>query len=140
MKQLAVCFTVTLLAVILSYTSAHAQRGNVVIQDETGQYYDPEQFACDPTYDPSCVAEDEYYEPEPAPFGTVNNKFLEVTEERADILYATIKKVSYVLAGIGAIALVVMAAFGKFQWKWFFMLIGGLFLLAGFQAMVNFLN
>ena len=129
----------TFLGILLAMPSLVLAQGNIVIEGENGAYYPEDEYIdCDPNYDPYC--ESQYYEPEEAPFGTVNNQILQVTEARMDVLYATIKKVSYVLAGVGAIALVVMAAFGKFQWKWFFMLILGLFLLASFQGLINFLN
>lgn len=108
----------------------------------SGEVYYTEDYAgCDPRYDDYCYEED--IVPEEgmeASFGTSNNQLLRVTEAKADAVYLTVRKVTYVLAGLGAIALVVMAAFGKFEWKWFFMLIGGLFILAGFQSLVNFLN
>ena len=65
---------------------------------------------------------------------------LDVATSRVDTLHVTLRNLTYVLAGIGLIALVIMAAIGKFQFKWLFALAGGLFLLASFQAMINFLN
>ncbi|MHA1539643.1 MAG: TrbC/VirB2 family protein [Alphaproteobacteria bacterium] len=113
--------------------------------DDTGYaddaYYTEDYAGCDPRYDEYCYEEDIYPDEDmEASFGTSNNQLLRVTEAKADAVYLTVRKVTYVLAGLGAIALVVMAAFGKFEWKWFFMLIGGLFILAGFQSLVNFLN
>ncbi|MHA1539597.1 MAG: hypothetical protein ACTSXQ_03885 [Alphaproteobacteria bacterium] len=65
---------------------------------------------------------------------------MNVATARLDTLHTTLRQITYVLAGVGLIALVILAAVGKWEWKWFFMLCGGLFLLAGFQALINFLN
>ena len=65
---------------------------------------------------------------------------INVAMTRVDTIHSTLRQLTYVLAGIGLIGMVIMAAIGKFQWKYLFALAGGLFLLAGFQAMINFLN
>ena len=65
---------------------------------------------------------------------------MNVATSRLDTIHATLRQITYVLAGVGLIGLVLLAAVGKWEWKWFFMLCGGLFLLAGFQSLINFLN
>ncbi len=74
--------------------------------------------------------------------GTVpeDNTFLDVASSRIDTAHKYTRNITYVLAGFGLIALVIMAAMGKFKFQWLFMLAGGLFLLAAFQALINFLN
>ena len=39
------------------------------------------------------------------------------------------RKISYGIGGLGAVALGALAFFGRFQWGWFFGLIGGLALI-----------
>ena len=67
-------------------------------------------------------------------------KFGETVNERVGLSYQYAEKVTYILAGVGILYLVLMATFGKFQWKMFFAIGGGLFVLAGFQAIIYFLN
>ena len=51
------------------------------------------------------------------------------------------KKVAYGVGGLGAVALGALAFFGRFQWGWFFGLIGGLVLITlygvGVQSITN---
>ncbi|MHA1540216.1 MAG: hypothetical protein ACTSXQ_07055 [Alphaproteobacteria bacterium] len=51
-----------------------------------------------------------------------------------------IERFTYISAGIGVFAMAMFAFFGKFEWKWFFMICGGLFLMSGFQMMIDFLH
>ena len=130
-----------LLLCLVFATSGYAQRGRVIVQDQDPNT--PDYVDCDPNNDANCTDNGDVFQPDPegeAPFGTVNNHIMKITQDRADTIYITVRKLSYVLAGLGALTLVILAAFGKFQWKWFFMLLGGLFILAGFQSMINFLN
>lgn len=50
------------------------------------------------------------------------------------------QQVVYGLGGLGAIALGAMAFFGRFQWTWFFGLIGGLALIAGIQTGIEYMT
>ncbi|MHA1539596.1 MAG: hypothetical protein ACTSXQ_03880 [Alphaproteobacteria bacterium] len=63
-----------------------------------------------------------------------------VAQRRSDVAHTWARMMFYIGAGCGLCVLVVMAAVGKWQWSWFFMIVGGLFVIAGFQALINFLN
>ncbi|MHA1540215.1 MAG: hypothetical protein ACTSXQ_07050 [Alphaproteobacteria bacterium] len=65
---------------------------------------------------------------------------LRTAEWRSQTAFIYIKRITYIYAGFGVIALVLLAVVGKWQWKWFFMICGGLFVLAGSQQLVYFLN
>lgn len=54
-------------------------------------------------------------------------------ETLADNTVGRTQQVVYGLGGLGAIALGALAFFGRFQWSWFFGLVGGLALIAGVQ-------
>ena len=65
---------------------------------------------------------------------------LRTAEWRSQTAFIYIKRITYIYAGFGIIALVLLAVVGKWQWKWFLMICGGLFVLAGSQQLVYFLN
>ncbi len=65
---------------------------------------------------------------------------LQTAEMRSESAYIYIKRMTYIYSGVGVIGLVILAVFGRFQWKWFIALVGGLFVLAGAQQLVFFLN
>ena len=67
-------------------------------------------------------------------------KVFQVAQQRSEAAYIYIKRITYIYSGVGVIGLVIMAVFGRFQWKWLFALVGGLFVLAGAQQLVFFLN
>lgn len=48
------------------------------------------------------------------------------------------QQVIYGMGGLGAIALGALAFFGRFQWSWFFGLVGGLVLIAGLQQGIEY--
>jgi hypothetical protein len=47
------------------------------------------------------------------------------------------RKISYGIGGLGAVALGALAFFGRFQWGWFFGLIGGLALIGLYNVAVQ---
>ena len=65
---------------------------------------------------------------------------LATAENRSMAAFVYAKRITYIYSGVGVLGLVILAAFGRFQWKWFFMLCGGLFVLAGAQQIVFFLS
>ncbi len=48
------------------------------------------------------------------------------------------KKIVYIIGGIAALTLGVLAFFGRFKWTTFFALVGGMFLIAIFDQIVGF--
>ncbi|MHA1540220.1 MAG: hypothetical protein ACTSXQ_07075 [Alphaproteobacteria bacterium] len=71
---------------------------------------------------------------------SAQKRFVQTTEERVGLTYDYAEKIAYVLAGFGMLGMVLMAATGHWSWKWFFALCGGLFILAGFQAIIYFIS
>ena len=69
-----------------------------------------------------------------------NDTFWCVAQQRSDTTHTELRRIFYLMAGIAIIAFSILAAIGKFQWKWLFMMTGGLFLAAGFQKLIDFLN
>lgn len=63
---------------------------------------------------------------------TANNRMQEVSRQSYIV--------TYILAGMGMLYLVIMAFMGRFNWKHSAAIIGGLAILAGFQYMVAFLS
>lgn len=61
-------------------------------------------------------------------------------EDTTENLAADMKNVIFGGSAIGALALGVLAFFGRFQWVWFFGLIGGLVLIAGINLGVEYLT
>jgi hypothetical protein len=47
------------------------------------------------------------------------------------------RTISYGIGGLGAVALGALAFFGRFQWGWFFGLIGGLAMIGLYNVAVN---
>ena len=66
--------------------------------------------------------------------------FLEVAECRSQELYGYFRRILYIYAGIGIVAMVTLAFTGRWNWKWLFAYIAGLFVLAAGQYIVEFLN
>ena len=60
--------------------------------------------------------------------------------ERARYSSHAIERFTYLASGIGVFGMAILAFLGKFEWKWFFMLCGGLFMVSGFQMMIDFLH
>jgi hypothetical protein len=50
------------------------------------------------------------------------------------------RKIVYIISGIGALALGVMAFFGRFKWTTFFALCGGIFIIAIFENILTYLS
>ncbi len=61
-------------------------------------------------------------------------------EDTTENLAGDMKNVIFGGSAIGALALGVLAFFGRFQWVWFFGLIGGLVLIAGINLGVQYLT
>jgi hypothetical protein len=55
-------------------------------------------------------------------------------------IYRTLRNIIYVVGAIGLIVMAVFAFFGKFQWKYFFALAGGMFLVAVTGLLIDFLG
>lgn len=75
-----------------------------------------------------------------AELGEVRSTFLETVTSRTGTTYVYAEQITYILAGLGLLGMVLMATVGKWNWKWAFAICGGLFVLAGFQAIIYFLN
>jgi hypothetical protein len=63
--------------------------------------------------------------------GVAEAEFFKQTANILDNTLSNAELLTYGMGGLGAIGLGVMAFFGKFQWTWFFGLVGGLVLIAG---------
>ena len=63
--------------------------------------------------------------------GVAQAEFFTQTATILDNTLSNAELLTYGMGGLGAIGLGVMAFFGKFQWTWFFGLVGGLVLIAG---------
>ena len=50
------------------------------------------------------------------------------------------RQVAYGLAGLGIAGLGVMAMLGRFQWRWFFAIVGGLLILAGLNQGLQYIT
>lgn len=61
-------------------------------------------------------------------------------EKKGSNAFQNIKNLSFLVGGFGVIGLAVMAYFGRFQFKWFFALIGGLALIAASGSMVDYIT
>jgi hypothetical protein len=48
--------------------------------------------------------------------------------------------VAYGLAGLGVMGLGTLAIFGRFQWRWFFAIVGGLVIIAGLNDGVRYIT
>jgi hypothetical protein len=59
-------------------------------------------------------------------------------ERLTDSTVGRTQQVIYGMGGLGAIALGALAFFGRFQWSWFFGLVGGLVLIAGLQQGIQY--
>ncbi|MHA1540221.1 MAG: hypothetical protein ACTSXQ_07080 [Alphaproteobacteria bacterium] len=99
-----------------------------------------ETQAQDGIYDAKGISKSPYQYGEPVSEGYAQARFHDVAVDRVGRTYDYAEDITYILAGCGILGLALMATIGKWQWKWFFMLIGGLFILAGFRALINFLN
>lgn len=50
------------------------------------------------------------------------------------------RQFAYIMAAAGALVLAILAFFGKFKWNWFFMICGGLFIIAFFSDLLTFIG
>ncbi len=48
------------------------------------------------------------------------------------------RKIVYIIGGVAALSLGVLAFFGRFKWTTFFALVGGLFIIAIFDQILNY--
>ncbi len=64
----------------------------------------------------------------------------DLANERIQDFYGHAETFTYIVSGLGMLAMVILAFMGKFQWKWFTALCGALIIIAGFQYMVAFLS
>ncbi|MHA1540219.1 MAG: hypothetical protein ACTSXQ_07070 [Alphaproteobacteria bacterium] len=71
---------------------------------------------------------------------TEGHKLFRMVRSRTGTAYDYGENITYVIAGFGMLALVIMAFMGKFQWAHLVALVGGLAILAGFQYIVYFLG
>ena len=67
---------------------------------------------------------------------SANNITTEVSGVVGDATQAS-RTISYGIGGLGAVALGALAFFGRFQWGWFFGLIGGLALIGLYNVAVQ---
>lgn len=73
-------------------------------------------------------------------FAQSNGQFLTEAQIKVWEIYDTLKNVIYIVGGIGIIVLAVFAFFGRFEWKHFFALAGGLFLVALTAELIYYLG
>lgn len=66
-----------------------------------------------------------------APFDTLCTKVYQAWDRG--------KKIVYIIGGIGALALGVLAFFGRFKWTTFFALVGGIFVIAIFGQIITYI-
>jgi hypothetical protein len=72
--------------------------------------------------------------------GSANETAFTQAESLADNTARRIKSAVYGLAGIGAVALAILAFTGKFNWRWMFALIGGLMLIGGATVGIQYIT
>jgi hypothetical protein len=73
-------------------------------------------------------------------WGSGTLKATDVTKQVSVIVGDTTsasRTISYGIGGLGAVALGALAFFGRFQWGWFFGLIGGLAMIGLYNVAVN---
>jgi hypothetical protein len=70
--------------------------------------------------------------------GTGAGTLFSNAETLADNTVGRSQQVVYGLGGLGAIGLGALAFMGRFQWSWFFGLVGGLVLIAGLQTGIEY--
>ncbi|MHA1539162.1 MAG: hypothetical protein ACTSXQ_01645 [Alphaproteobacteria bacterium] len=66
--------------------------------------------------------------------------FHQTAKCRTMTTYHYSERIFYIYAGLGLAGLALLAYIGKWEWKWFFSFIGGIFVVAAMQALVMFLN
>ena len=94
----------------------------------------------DGIYDAKGIGKSPYGYGENVSEGFAQTRFHDIAVNRVGRTYDYSEDIVYILAGCGILGLAVLATVGKWEWKWFYMIIGGLFILAGFRALINFLN
>ncbi|TAH32323.1 MAG: hypothetical protein EYC62_09325 [Alphaproteobacteria bacterium] len=57
---------------------------------------------------------------------------------RVDIAWDKGRKIVYIIGGIAALSLGVLAFFGRFKWTTFFALVGGIFVIAIFDQILQY--
>ena len=69
------------------------------------------------------------------------NQYFQITAYcRTLSIYRYLESAMYIYAGIGLAVMALFAFIGRFRWAWFFAFMGGLFILAASQSIVNFLS
>lgn len=66
--------------------------------------------------------------------------FHQTAKCRSMTTYYYLERIFYVYAGLGLAGLALLAYIGKWEWKWLFSFIAGVFIVAAMQAIVFFLN
>ncbi len=61
-------------------------------------------------------------------------------QEKVSDAWTEGKKIVYIIGGVGALALGVLAFFGRFKWATFFALVGGIFMIAIFAEILTYLG
>lgn len=60
--------------------------------------------------------------------------------DKVNKVWESLRQVIYILGGIGLVVMAIFAFFGRFKWGHFLALCGGLFLVAGADALISFLG
>lgn len=71
--------------------------------------------------------------------GSSGALFTNMTNKACEV-FTNARRLFYIGSGIGLVAMAVLAAFGRFQWKWFFSLLGGVVVIAAFTQIMQFLD
>ncbi len=66
--------------------------------------------------------------------------FWDVAECRSQDFYVYFRRIFYIYSGFGVIGMVALAVAGRWQWKWLFGYVAGLFVFAAGQYIVEFLS
>lgn len=72
-------------------------------------------------------------------FAQSSNIFATATTKGCEVFKGA-RQLFYIGAALGIIALGTLAAFGRFQWKWVFSLVAGVFMIASFGQIMVFLE
>jgi hypothetical protein len=72
--------------------------------------------------------------------GASKSELFTQTDKMVDNAFTQGEKIVYGVGGLGAIALGALAFFGRFQWGWFFGLIGGLALIASISLIISYIT
>ena len=134
-------FSLIILCLVFAPANAHAQISiDVNIGNPLGGIFGGGGGGCQAqfTNNPNVISDPQDYRQ----FGQTQSvdSFFCTAQDRSDVSHQYIRQMFYVGAGIGVLALGILAAIGRFRWVWFFSLVGSLFLIAAFQKLIDFLN